>query len=848
MTTQAKEKCPLCTEEMDLTDKQLKPCKCGYEICLWCWHQIMEMDQKEECGGRCPACRSIYNKDRIMGTSISNQILKELCADKSNFQKEQAKSQKQKPVKVQSGVTEESIDPYSVRVIQRRLVYIVGMPSEFASDKVLRQHNFLGQYGKIESIIIDNIGANQQIPDSGRVYVTFSREEEAFRCIEAVNGFILDGRPLKATFGVTRYCHVWLSNKVCRKPICSYVHQKAPPEDICTKDDVAVYCARLQHLLGMDTKGLRSGNTLPPPGDCVSRTTVCNGNSKDKTCSDDYGVLHNHGNKNLGTLPATTLQEEKKRNSTPNNQQGLSASVSQELPPLGPKVHHLNDQLASCGDKPQASVQSANGVLNSKQVTAAGNGTVGTLSAKQYVNVVSQGSSGSGRRFTVLTRQTASSDTRSKATGQVGNASSDSQKLTSANNEHSDRIKISRSDNVKLVSQRPEEPSQMIANHLTGAIDKTHVDTDEKNARSDINEKTVCGIQMQLKESTAAHRSTVLQSLRDNPMSNNLPTLDVKSQISVVPDKPSDSQSASKTQLQPSNHKKTAVCSSDTANASDACGIANNQVLFPGGKHQTSSQGEDHSLYKRDKSQSGDQLSSQHPGNVFSPRLLTSLSSIDITAKENKGIKRHVCPPGFEELHRPSDSDKITSVSSPTSIMCSGPDTLVQDSCSATDQPDFISWVSECLEDGGETTQSNRSIPSTLSSTDATWRSMQYPASCFSGASNHFLVSPYPRGLSQHTVGRIENTMNCCCSHPSVSGIANHMPEYWSGSDHSYMSTGGYDVFSQSATLGMIAGMVGTSPQQPSPPVHYNDWTTGSADSDLKSPQVDHTYPMYSLF
>ncbi|EEE54094.1 hypothetical protein OsJ_00836 [Oryza sativa Japonica Group] len=787
MTTQAKEKCPLCTEEMDLTDKQLKPCKCGYE--------------------------DIIIKDLT-------SILKELCADKSNFQKEQAKSQKQKPVKVQSGVTEESIDPYSVRVIQRRLVYIVGMPSEFASDKVLRQHNFLGQYGKIESIIIDNIGANQQIPDSGRVYVTFSREEEAFRCIEAVNGFILDGRPLKATFGVTRYCHVWLSNKI-----------------------------RLQHLLGMDTKGLRSGNTLPPPGDCVSRTTVCNGNSKDKTCSDDYGVLHNHGNKNLGTLPATTLQEEKKRNSTPNNQQGLSASVSQELPPLGPKVHHLNDQLASCGDKPQASVQSANGNLNSKQVTAAGNGTVGTLSAKQYVNVVSQGSSGSGRRFTVLTRQTASSDTRSKATGQVGNASSDSQKLTSANNEHSDRIKISRSDNVKLVSQRPEEPSQMLANHLTGAIDKTHVDTDEKNARSDINEKTVCGIQMQLKESTAAHRSTVLQSLRDNPMSNNLPTLDVKSQISVVPDKPSDSQSASKTQLQPSNHKKTAVCSSDTANASDACGIANNQVLFPGGKHQTSSQGEDHSLYKRDKSQSGDQLSSQHPGNVFSPRLLTSLSSIDITAKENKGIKRHVCPPGFEELHRPSDSDKITSVSSPTSsIMCSGPDTLVQDSCSAKDQPDFISWVSECLEDGGETTQSNRSIPSTLSSTDATWRYMQYPASCFSGASNHFLVSPYPRGLSQHTVGRIENTMNCCCSHPSVSGIANHKPEYWSGSDHSYMSTGGYDVFSQSATLGMIAGMVGTSPQQPSPPVHYNDWTTGSADSDLKSPQVDHTYPMYSLF
>jgi RNA recognition motif-containing protein len=28
-------------------------------------------------------------------------------------------------------------------------------------------------------------------------YVTFAREEEAVRCIQAVNGYILDGRPLK---------------------------------------------------------------------------------------------------------------------------------------------------------------------------------------------------------------------------------------------------------------------------------------------------------------------------------------------------------------------------------------------------------------------------------------------------------------------------------------------------------------------------------------------------------------------------------------------------------------------------------------------------------------------------
>ena len=32
MSDQTNEKCPLCLNKMDLTDKQLKPCKCGYEV------------------------------------------------------------------------------------------------------------------------------------------------------------------------------------------------------------------------------------------------------------------------------------------------------------------------------------------------------------------------------------------------------------------------------------------------------------------------------------------------------------------------------------------------------------------------------------------------------------------------------------------------------------------------------------------------------------------------------------------------------------------------------------------------------------------------------------------------
>lgn len=34
MSDEGEKTCPLCAEEMDLTDQQLKPCKCGYEVCF----------------------------------------------------------------------------------------------------------------------------------------------------------------------------------------------------------------------------------------------------------------------------------------------------------------------------------------------------------------------------------------------------------------------------------------------------------------------------------------------------------------------------------------------------------------------------------------------------------------------------------------------------------------------------------------------------------------------------------------------------------------------------------------------------------------------------------------------
>ena len=45
--------------------------------------------------------------------------------------------------------------------------------------------------------------------------MTFSRPEEALRCIEAVDGTELDGRVLRACLGTTKYCHAFLRYQPC---------------------------------------------------------------------------------------------------------------------------------------------------------------------------------------------------------------------------------------------------------------------------------------------------------------------------------------------------------------------------------------------------------------------------------------------------------------------------------------------------------------------------------------------------------------------------------------------------------------------------------------------------------
>ncbi|XP_059666135.1 uncharacterized protein LOC132311967 [Cornus florida] len=271
MSNEEEKRCPLCAEEMDWTDQQLKPCQCGYQVCVWCWHHIMDMAEKDKTEARCPACRTSYDKEKIVGMEANCGRLVTVNTNR-----------KHKPQKAKPKTNEGRTDLTNVRVIQRKMTYVIGLPLILADEDLLQRKEYFGQYGRVSKVSLSRTasGAIQQfINDTCSAYITYSKEEEAIRCIQSVHGFVLEGRYLRASFGTAKYCHAWLRNMPCTNPTCLYLHNIGAEEDSFSKDDVAAVHTRnrVQQIVGATQyMQRRSGNVLPPPVDepfsinCVS--------------------------------------------------------------------------------------------------------------------------------------------------------------------------------------------------------------------------------------------------------------------------------------------------------------------------------------------------------------------------------------------------------------------------------------------------------------------------------------------------------------------------------------------------------------------------------------------------
>ncbi|KAJ3877145.1 hypothetical protein F5051DRAFT_409449 [Lentinula edodes] len=220
--------CPLCLEEMDISDLNFKPCVCGYQICRFCWHHI-----KENLNKRCPACRRVYTDEAVEFKPIATQDHKRLT---------QQKKQRERERKELDALGRRQLA--NVRVVQRNVVYVVGIGPRFAKEEyipTLRSSEYFGQYGKINKIILVKRNSSGGGAPVVGVYITYHRREDAARAIAAVDGSTspAGGRELmRASYGTTKYCMAFLRSVTCSDHNCMNLHEWGDEKDCFTKEDL----------------------------------------------------------------------------------------------------------------------------------------------------------------------------------------------------------------------------------------------------------------------------------------------------------------------------------------------------------------------------------------------------------------------------------------------------------------------------------------------------------------------------------------------------------------------------------------------------------------------------------
>ena len=156
-TAEEEADCPLCCNPLDATDRHFRPCACGYQICAWCWHQLMERAAAEDGKAKCPACRTPYDESAIrkLDAPPPEELQREASAKRKGSGSggsgsSSASASASAPLLAPQQPANDRKHLVNVRVVQRNLVYVVGLTAPYCREETLRRHHLLTRYGKIK--------------------------------------------------------------------------------------------------------------------------------------------------------------------------------------------------------------------------------------------------------------------------------------------------------------------------------------------------------------------------------------------------------------------------------------------------------------------------------------------------------------------------------------------------------------------------------------------------------------------------------------------------------------------------------------------------------------------------
>ena len=302
------EECPLCAEPFDLTDKEFTPCTCSFKPCIWCWHNLNQIYHNNTASssalpssspspltsqssstsnsstsnasrptlrGQCPGCRQPYTYESITFNTakLESYMRSGKTSKKQNGKNGSANSNSSTPLSTassnpmsgskrsnnnaSSNLTLSSSTPlYDIRVLQRNLLYIIGLSFSIAKEDVLKKREYFGKYGKIVKIAVNRKGNTNDERGRGgdrsgkggsggkeeetfSAYVTYKKPFEAMEAIRCTNGTLLCGHVIRCMNGTTKYCSHYIRGQVCPSSSCFYLHEPAAASDCVSSFDLS---------------------------------------------------------------------------------------------------------------------------------------------------------------------------------------------------------------------------------------------------------------------------------------------------------------------------------------------------------------------------------------------------------------------------------------------------------------------------------------------------------------------------------------------------------------------------------------------------------------------------------
>ncbi|RKP14550.1 RING/Ubox like zinc-binding domain-containing protein [Piptocephalis cylindrospora] len=270
--------CPICCNDIDLSDRNFYPCECGFQVCRFCWSRI-----KNDMNGLCPSCRRVYTEQPYEFTPVSIEEVNRIKLEK----KAKERAQREAEARARQSLA-------NARILQRNLVYVTNMLGRHTIDEsTLKSNDFFGQFGKIHKLstgkaskasanasltastsstpataasssttstsITSSPAPPTSITTSIAIYITYATAEEAKRCVDAVNGSKFDGRTIRACFGTTKYCSSYLARQPCTVPHCTFLHEEGEEVDPAAVTNAAA------SSLGLGQSDDLLGQTGPMP-------------------------------------------------------------------------------------------------------------------------------------------------------------------------------------------------------------------------------------------------------------------------------------------------------------------------------------------------------------------------------------------------------------------------------------------------------------------------------------------------------------------------------------------------------------------------------------------------------